>query len=186
MGTPTMSTRRTTSTAAASDAGPSGPRQPSLGLLPSILGYHLRRAQVRAYKAFAETVGGAAVTPGLFAILQVIAANPGISQAGLADALELDRSIVVNVLHRFEADGLVVRMRSPVDARSHSLQMTAAGTARLRQIEKLVVRYDEELTRIFSRRERDQLTGLLMRLYGATPAAPAPRRRRDRSGPRER
>lgn len=173
-----MSTRRTRSTAEAGGADPSGRPQPSLGLLTSILGYHLRRAQVRAYKAFAEAVGPMDITPGLFGILQVIAANPGISQSRLADALELDRSIIVNVLHRFEADGLVVRRRSPDDARSHSLQMTDAGTATLRRLEKVVLRYDEEFARVLSPRQRDQLTAALMRLYGADEPPRAPRRRR--------
>jgi DNA-binding MarR family transcriptional regulator len=181
-----MSNRRTDSTGTATDAAPPGPRQPSLGLLPSILGYHLRRAQVTAYKAFADTVGPAAITPGVFAILQVIAANPGISQRALADALDIDRSIVVNVLHRLEADGLMVRLRSPDDGRSHALRMTSEGSAKLRQAEKLVMQYEEELASIFSRRERAQLAALLTRLYGATGDRPErPRRRRQPGGGRQ-
>jgi hypothetical protein len=57
-------------------------RELSYGLLPLILGYHLRRTQVAIFRHFSGTVSTIEdLTPGLFGMLQVIAANPGLGQS---------------------------------------------------------------------------------------------------------
>src|SRR5260221_12799563 len=73
-----------------------------LGMLKTLLGYHLRRAQVAVFQHFTETMGEAAVTPGQFGVLAVINCNPGLSQTQLGNALAIDRSTVVAVIDRLE------------------------------------------------------------------------------------
>ena len=57
-----------------------------LGLLPGLLGYRLRRAQIAAFQHFAATVGKAGVTPGWFGLMVIVANNEGLSQTRLARA----------------------------------------------------------------------------------------------------
>src|SRR5205814_6999048 len=56
------------------------------GLLPSLLGYVLRRAQSAVFADFAGTFAkaGEAVTPGEFGLLVMVERNPGLRQMALA------------------------------------------------------------------------------------------------------
>lgn len=173
-----MSNRRQHSAATAGE--PSGAELPgdaplSLGLLPSYVGYHLRRAQLWSFRHFAEVVGADEdITPGLFAILEVIAANPGVSQSRVAAAMDVDRSTIVNVIHRFEAQGLVVRVPSARDRRSNALRLTAVGRARLDRIEGLTLAREAELTENLTAQERQVLIRLLRRVNGRRATAARP------------
>jgi DNA-binding MarR family transcriptional regulator len=138
----------------------------SLGLLPELLGYHVRRAQTAIFVDFARAVGSEeAITPGLFGMLQVIAANPGLSQSRLAEAMGVDRSVVVGVIHTLEARGLVERRPARDDRRSWALHLTARGRPALRRMEALVLRHEARLASVLSREERRTLVHLLTRLY---------------------
>src|SRR5260370_25407198 len=46
------------------------------GMLTSLLGYHLRRAQLAVFQHFAATMGAAEITPGQFRVLTVLSINP--------------------------------------------------------------------------------------------------------------
>jgi DNA-binding MarR family transcriptional regulator len=136
------------------------------GLLPDLLGYHLRRAQTALFKDFGEVVGAEEdITPGLFGMLQVIAANPGLAQSRLAEAMDVDRSTIVTVVDQLERRGLVARCPSLTDKRSHALQLTEGGRRSLRRMEKLVLRHEAALASVLTAAERETLIRLLVRLY---------------------
>ena len=98
-----QSSKRTRSTGRA-------PKQPlNLGMLPNLFGYQLRLAQRAIFADFAETVGSEDISPGLFGILVLIEANPGLKQQRLAEAAHLDRSTVVSVIDKLEGRSLVQR-----------------------------------------------------------------------------
>ena len=67
------------------------------GLLPSLLGYMLRRTQSAVFGDFAATFAkaGEALTPGEFGLLVLVDRNAGLSQMALARALGIDRSTLV-------------------------------------------------------------------------------------------
>lgn len=169
-----MASGRTRATAPAT-AGPiPGDGAISTGILPTLLGYHLRRAHTAVFKHFAEAVGERTdITPGLFGMMQVIGANPGLRQSRLAEAMGVDRSTIVAVIDDLEERGLVERLRSPEDRRSHALHLTRDGRAALRRMEALVRRHEAEIARGLSDDERRTLTALLERLWRAPAAAPA-------------
>lgn len=151
----------------------------SYGLLPQVLGYHLRRTQVAIFRHFSRTVAAEEnITPGLLGMLQVIAANPGLAQSRLAEAMEVDRSTIVKVVDQLEGRGLIVREPSPHDKRSYCLRLTGEGTAALRRMLALMRRHEDEFTQALSAEERQLLIRLLERLH--SPAAPSP----DRQAPR--
>ncbi len=141
-------------------------KAPSYGLLPQILGYHLRRTQVAIFQHFSRTVAAKEnITPGLFGMLQVIAANPGLGQSRLAEMMEVDRSTIVKVVDQLEGRNLIMRESSPVDKRSHCLRVTGRGHAALRRMEALVLRHEDEFAKPLSGDERRVLVHLLKRLY---------------------
>ena len=97
----------------------SGPPKPQFdfGVLPDLVGYQLRMAQIALFRDFAEGPGGEDVTPGLFGVLVIIEANPDLKQSELARATHLDRSTVVTVIDNLERRGLVQRRAAPNDRR---------------------------------------------------------------------
>ncbi len=133
-----------------------------MGMLPGLIGYQLRLAQRAIFADFVETVDGAEISPGLFGILVIIDANPGLTQQALADAAHLDRSTVVTVLDKLEDRGLV--QRHAVDRRSNGLFLTGVGSSLLRQLKRKVARHERRVVQNLSAKERDQLVALLQRI----------------------
>jgi DNA-binding MarR family transcriptional regulator len=135
-----------------------------LGLLPGLLGYHLRRAHAAVFQDFAREMAGLDVTPGQVGVLQVIAANPGLSQTALGQAIGIDRSTVVAVIDRLEARGLVVRAVSATDRRSHALRLSPEGVRVLAEIERRVLVHEKRISRGLGAAERELLIALLRKV----------------------
>jgi len=136
-----------------------------LGVLPSLLGYQLRLAQRAIFADFADTLGELEVSPGLFGMLVVIEANPGLKQSQLAKAAHLDRSSLVPALDKLEARGLVTRQASEHDRRVNGLWLTDEGSTLLQKLKQRVARHEQRLARGLSRGEREQLVALLARIF---------------------
>ena len=136
-----------------------------LGLLPSLLGYQLRLAQRAVFSDFADALGELDVSPGLFGMLVVIEATPGLKQSQLAKAAHLDRSSLVPALDKLEARGLVMRRASEHDRRVNGLWLTEPGTALLKTLKQRVARHEQRLAHRLSRSERNQLIALLARIF---------------------
>jgi DNA-binding MarR family transcriptional regulator len=134
------------------------------GMLTSLLGYHLRRAQIAVFQHFAASMGAAAITPGQFGVLTVIDSNPGLSQTQLGNALGIDRSTVVAVIDRLESRGLVTRAVSPSDRRSHALRLSDEGTRLLHRVEELVRGHERHIARDLSAEDKQRLIDLLDRV----------------------
>jgi len=135
-----------------------------LGVLPGLLGYQLRLAQRAIFGDFADTMGELEVSPGLFGMLVIIEANPGLKQTQLAHAAHLDRSSLVPALDKLEARGLVARRASEEDRRVNGLWLTPDGAALLKKLKQRVARHEQRLMRNLSAAERDQLVELLHRI----------------------
>jgi DNA-binding MarR family transcriptional regulator len=136
------------------------------GLLPNLLGYQLRRAQIAVFQNFARAMADFDITPGRFGVLQVIAANGGLSQSELGAILGIDRSTVVAVIDRLERDGLVRRAKAPRDRRSHALQLSEKGAVTLAVLEQRVAAHERDIARALSAAERKTLLNLLARIAG--------------------
>src|SRR5258708_225894 len=117
------------------------------GMLTSLLGYHLRRAQVAVFQHCAAAMGEAEITRGQFGVLTVINSTPGLSQTQLGNALGIDRSTVVAVIDRLESRGLVVRAVSLTDRRSHALRLSDEGARLLHRLEELVRSHHRPIAR---------------------------------------
>jgi DNA-binding MarR family transcriptional regulator len=137
------------------------------GLLPSLLGYMLRRAQSAVFEDFAATFSkaGEALTPGEFGLLVLVERNAGLSQMALARALGIDRSTLVPILDRLQARDLVERHRSPTDGRTHALALTQAGEKALARFSRLVRSHERRIASGLSGAEIRTLIELLEKVH---------------------
>ena len=138
--------------------------EPDFGLLPDLLGYHLRRAQSAVFQDFAAGMNGADITPGQFGVLALIQANSGLSQTRLAQILGIDRSTLVAVIDKLERQGLVERAARPNDRRSHALKLSRRGQTRFEALARQVKKHEARIARKLSARERQMLIDLLQRI----------------------
>jgi len=134
------------------------------GRLSGLLGYQVRRAQVRAFGSFAQAVGGMGLTPLLFGVLVVIDERPGVSQAEIAESLGADPSTMVRMLDQLEKRAWVKREPSPIDRRSTLPVLTDAGRAILAEALPLVIKSDRRIASALTTAERETLLDLLRRL----------------------
>jgi DNA-binding MarR family transcriptional regulator len=135
-----------------------------LGLLPELIGYHLRKAQLAVFQDFARTVGAGELTPAQFAALVVIERNPGLSQTGLGQTLSIDRSTLVAIIDRLEARSLVKRADSPRDRRSYALHISSAGRDLLGELTSRVRTHEAHIAGDLDADEKAVLVGLLSRI----------------------
>jgi len=135
-----------------------------LGMLPELLGYQLRRAQVAVFQHFSESMGALDITPGQFGMLAVINSNPGLSQTQLGNALGIDRSTVVAMIDRLEARELVIRATAPNDRRSHALRLSEQGAALFERLQKMVRAHERHISHALSPDDQRLLIRLLGRV----------------------
>ena len=133
------------------------------GILSSLLGYRLRLAQQSVFREFARAIPE--LSPGRAGILLLVEANPGVTQSRLAQAVKLDRSTMVGVLHALEERGLLERRRG-TDRRTNGLWLTAAGRSAVRRLERRIVAHERAVAARLAPAERRQLLVLLEKLAG--------------------
>lgn len=133
------------------------------GVLPDLIGYQLRLAQIAVFRDFERTVGDLGISPGRFGVLVLVDANPGITQSRLAEAVGLDRSTLVPVLDGLERRELLER-RQGTDRRTNGLWLTPKGKRFLARVKRRIEAHEERLLTGLSAKERDQLVSLLSRL----------------------
>jgi DNA-binding MarR family transcriptional regulator len=125
--------------------GERGEKPLNLGVLDGHLGYFLRRVQVWVFQDFIRTLSSIDLRPAQYSVLSVIGANRGLSQADVAQLLGIERARLVRLLDRLEKRGLTQRLASPVDRRSHALQLTPAGQALLKRAKALATVHEGNL-----------------------------------------
>lgn len=133
------------------------------GVLPDLIGYQLRLAQIAVFRDFERTVGDLGISPGRFGVLVLVDANPGITQSRLAEAVGLDRSTLVPVLDGLERRDLLER-RQGTDRRTNGLWLTPKGKRFLARVKRRIAAHEERMLTGMSAKERDQLVSLLARL----------------------
>jgi DNA-binding MarR family transcriptional regulator len=149
-----------------------------LDLLPGLIGYQLRLAQLAVFGDFAAELKDFDISPGRFGVLVLISANPGMTQSLLAAATQLDRSTMVAVIDQLEARGLVERRASPTDRRSNALVLTVEGEKLLKQLKRRIKLHEDRIAAAMTPAEIAKLVDLLTRIRTRLQAGPAPRTRK--------
>lgn len=135
-----------------------------LGMLPDLIGYHVRLAQMAVFADFERSLGALELSPGLFGLLVIVEANPGLRQVRLAAAARLDRSTLVPALDKLEARALVERRAEPEDRRSNGLFLTRDGATLLERAKQIVRAHERRIAGLLSAEERTVLVRCLDRL----------------------
>lgn len=137
-----------------------------LGLLPELLSYQLRRAQIAGFQDFAAKVGDEGVTPGWFGLMVIVDNNEGLSQTQLARALGIDGSTMVATIDRLEGYGWIRRERSPHDRRTHALFVTDEGQEFLARMVPKMRAHEASFGAPLTAPERQELLRLLRKMTG--------------------
>ena len=135
------------------------------GLLPELIGYQVRQAQIAIFRDFTASLADHGMTPTLFGSLVLIEANPGLKQTDLARALQLDRATVVTVIDTLEARGLVARRRAIDDRRSNAVTLTARGASTRAELTPRVAAHEARLVQELTEAERTTLAATLGRIF---------------------
>jgi DNA-binding MarR family transcriptional regulator len=136
-----------------------------LDILPELLGYNIRRAQIALWRDFLRTVAEGEIRPGMFSAIVLVRANPGISQIELAKELGIDKASMVGLIDRLEDAGWIQRKRSREDRRRHGLTVTTSGQSMYRELKREMIEHERKFVERFSGSERKQLVALLQRLH---------------------
>ncbi len=143
-----------------------------LDLLPNLLGYRLRRAQINVFRDFVHSMASDGLTPGQFGLLTLIGANPGLNQSRLAEAIGVDRSTMVTALNRLEGRGWIERGPSPSDRRAFAVALTALGQTVLARSKRRVRAHEKRIAGTLSSGQRETLMDLLEALTPGNAATP--------------
>jgi len=136
-----------------------------LGELSELLGYALKRAQMRIFEDFLRCVAPLQLTPAQFSVLLVLDRNPGRNQTEIANTLGILRPNFVAMLDALESRNLCARVRSTNDRRSHHLILTEKGRAVLARAKKLVAaKHETRLNELLGAANRAALLSMLTKI----------------------
>jgi DNA-binding MarR family transcriptional regulator len=136
-----------------------------LGNLANLLGFHLRLAHVAVYRDFTAGLAELDITQRQAATLELIEANPGVSQVDLANTLGADRATMMAMVDRLETRGLLTRRRSTEDRRRQELNLTDPGHTLLSRARTLIGAHEKRFTDRLSPEELEALLNALKRLH---------------------
>jgi DNA-binding MarR family transcriptional regulator len=137
-----------------------------LGVLNDVMGFRLRRIQNHLARAFSEQANYPGKA-GMFSVLALIGANPGVSQVRLAQEAGVDKTALVPLLDHIEDLGWATRRRAKEDRRKHSLSLTPMGEAALAELTERAHDAEAGARASLSAQEFELLLGLLDKLYAS-------------------
>jgi DNA-binding MarR family transcriptional regulator len=136
-----------------------------LGDLSEMLGYPLKRAQLRIFEDFLRCMAPLQLTPAQFSVLMLLERNPGRNQTEIATTLGILRPNFVAMLDGLESRELCARVRSVNDRRSHHLVLTDKGKAVLARARKLVAtKHEARLNELLGPANRAALVTMLTKI----------------------
>ena len=142
--------------------GPTESTALQLGELSDLLGYSLKRAQLKIFEDFLRCVAPLQLTPAQFSVLLLLEKNPGRNQTEIANTLGILGPNFVAMLDGLESRDLCTRMRSTDDRRSHILVLTDNGRAVLARAKKLVAaKHEARLNALLGPANRAALLAML-------------------------
>jgi DNA-binding MarR family transcriptional regulator len=135
-------------------------------VLDTLLGYAVRRAQIRLYEDFVASLAPWGITPPRFSAMVIVSRNPGLKLTQLAKVMGIARSGAVILVDALEELGYMKRLPVPEDRRAFSLALTEKGQHDLLAITQAVQAHDERMARMFSTDEQATLRRQLTQLAG--------------------
>jgi DNA-binding MarR family transcriptional regulator len=93
--------------------------------------------------------------------------NGSMRSSELAEHASVSRATITGLLDTMEKAGLVERHDDPRDRRASCITITSKGSARLHEVQPLLIRWTEKILSALSARERGQLVALLQKTQRA-------------------
>jgi DNA-binding MarR family transcriptional regulator len=140
-----------------------------IGQLDDLIGYALRRAQLRVFEDANRVLNPLGLRPTLLGALIIIDANPGSTQAEISTALGIRRPNYVALMDELESRGLAERFASVTDKRSNAVFLTTNGRKLLRKAMKVALAHENNLLAALDTSQKQTLMDLL-RLVGSAEA----------------
>jgi DNA-binding MarR family transcriptional regulator len=134
------------------------------GVLDSLMGYAIRRAQIKTYETFIVALEPWGITPPRFSAMVIVSLNPGLKLTQLAKIMGIARSGAVILVDALEELGYMERQPAPEDRRAFSLALTEKGKQDLVQISQIVTEQDKQVIEPLSGDEKQELHRLLIKL----------------------
>lgn len=135
--------------------------------LRALVSYNVKRANSALMGDVERVLGRFGLRRTTFSALSVIAANGGIRQSDVAEALAIERPNLVQILDEVQRTGWIERVRDGADKRVYLLNATPAGRARLAKADAALRAHDARLTAGMDARERAALIAALRRVEEA-------------------
>jgi DNA-binding MarR family transcriptional regulator len=147
--------------------GVADPNLLQIGELSELLGYALKRAQLKVFEDFLRCMASLQLTPAQFSVLVLIEKNPGRNQTEIANTLGILRPNFVSMLDGLESRDLCTRIRSANDRRSHILVLSDKGRSVLARAKKLVAtKHEARLNELLGPDSRIALLDMLAKIAG--------------------
>ena len=133
----------------------------------------LYRAAEASHALANSMLGELGLTARQVGILTLVTERAPMTQKELGAELQIDRTVMVDLIDQMEAKRLVERCRNPSDRRAFLIQPTAAGRKAKEAAVAILDRQQEIFLEPLTSGERHLLAGLLNRLFGAATGRPS-------------
>lgn len=124
----------------------------------------MRNVSQQSSGAFVQDLGHAT---GQITMLGLIAANRGVTQTELAEAMLMRKSQVTGLIQDLVTRGLVARTEQGGDRRFNALSLTRQGQQAWARAREHIQRHSDHLLAALDDSEREMLTRLLRKLLAA-------------------
>ena len=151
------------------------------GPLTEYVGYALRRAQLKVFQDFIDSLDELDLRPAHFSVLTVIDANPGVLQSHACAALGIQKANFVPLLDGLQRRGLLRRVA--LNGRANGLHLTDEGRKLLTRARRLHDRHERRVLGTMTALERKRLIATLSRLAGLDDVSPSAGRAAERRSP---
>ncbi|MGR6740345.1 MULTISPECIES: MarR family winged helix-turn-helix transcriptional regulator [Pseudomonas] len=152
-------------TAAEAPVADSEAQAPLDSALDDLIGYAMRRAQLKLFQNLIGRLSSHDLRPAQFSALAIIEQHPGLMQADLARALAIEPPQVVPLLNKLEERALAVRVRCKPDKRSYGIFLSKTGETLLKELKLIAAESDQDATAALDDQEREELLRLLKKVY---------------------
>lgn len=128
----------------------------------------LHRSSQLAEDFFARSVTIEGITARQFAVLAAVENAPNANQTEIVRKTGVDRSTMADIVRRLVKKQLLMRRRTPDDARAYAIRLAPRAEELMSQLRAKQAKAEEDLLAALSKEDRSRLIGLLQQVVDAS------------------